>query len=96
MRRNPVTHTFTRKAYLSDEAETPISVEYTYIPGYPPTGPSYESGGEPGTGPEVEIVRAWRLDGADESPLTVELSETDEDRIIADIAENHSDEWEDF
>lgn len=32
-----------------------LYVDYTYVPGYPATGPTYSSGGEPGQGPEIDI-----------------------------------------
>ena len=40
------------KSTLTFEVE--ISFSGTVIPGAPPTGPSYASGGEPGYGPEVD------------------------------------------
>ena len=33
-----------------------LTVNYNYVPGYPATGPTYSCGGEPGCGPEVEIL----------------------------------------
>lgn len=33
-----------------------VDVEFTYTPGEPERGPSYASGGEPATGPEIEII----------------------------------------
>ena len=36
--------------------EAEYVITYNYTPGCPETGPSYASGGEPATGPEVEFV----------------------------------------
>ena len=38
--------------------ERQVSITFTYVRGTPEQGPSYASGGEPATGPEIEIVRA--------------------------------------
>jgi hypothetical protein len=40
-----------------------IEIEYSYLPGYPATGPSRYSGGEPGAGAELDFVSAKLLDG---------------------------------
>lgn len=32
------------------------TITYTFTPGCPETGPSYASGGEPATGPEIEFA----------------------------------------
>ena len=41
---------------LDDEIEIIAEIEYTVIPGTPEIGPSYASGGEPATPPEVDIM----------------------------------------
>jgi len=46
-----------------ESADPKIEVVFDYTPGYPATGPSYDSGGEPGSGAEVELVSAKLLDG---------------------------------
>ena len=46
-----------------ESADPLIEIEFTYLPGYPAMGPSYASGGEPGAGPELELVSAKLLDG---------------------------------
>ena len=38
--------------------ERQVSITFTYIKGTPEQGPSWDSGGEPATGPEIEIVSA--------------------------------------
>ncbi len=35
-----------------------LDIEFSYTPGYAATGPSYDSGGEPGAGAEVEFLHA--------------------------------------
>lgn len=35
-----------------------INIRYSFLPGYPATGPTYASGGEPACGPEIELVSA--------------------------------------
>jgi hypothetical protein len=49
------THTFTHNR--QDEAETEVLVTYTYHPGRPQTGPTWDCGGEPEEPAEVEIMR---------------------------------------
>jgi hypothetical protein len=69
-----------------DEAETEVAVHFDYVPGAPPTGPSYASGGEPGYGPEVEFVAAFTVAGAE-----VELTDAEWQRIRTKIEENIDD-----
>jgi hypothetical protein len=45
--------------------ETDITVECSITPGEPARGPSYHSAGEPGCGPEIEILSALDDDGHD-------------------------------
>jgi len=40
-----------------DEDETDALVKYTYRPGCPERGPTYDCGGEPAEPPEVEILK---------------------------------------
>lgn len=37
--------------------EREINIVFSYTPGAPATGPTYASGGEPGYGPEIEILK---------------------------------------
>jgi hypothetical protein len=50
-----MTHTFPHNR--RDAEETEVVVEYTYHPGRPEQGPTYDCGGQPAEPPEVEIVR---------------------------------------
>jgi hypothetical protein len=47
-----------------DAPEIEVRIWFTFIPGCPEQGPSYASGGEPATAPEVEFDSVERLDGA--------------------------------
>lgn len=40
-----------------------IEIEFSYTPGYPEQGPSYDSGGEPGAGAEIDFISATIRDG---------------------------------
>lgn len=86
-------HPHTMNRWRDDEGYTSIRVRYTFTPGYPETGPSYASGGDPAQGPEIEIEAATLLDGT-----PVVLTEDEAGRIMAEIAEKHdpSSEWDDF
>lgn len=49
------------------EASVLLKVAFSFIPGYPETGPSYASGGEPACPAEVDILSLeWSLD----NPIT--------------------------
>lgn len=39
-----------------------VEVQFTFTPGCPEQGPSYASGGEPATAPEIEIEHAFIVD----------------------------------
>ena len=54
MCRNSSTYTERHDLFGTDVM---LTVEYNYVPGYPATGPTYSCGGEPGCGPEVDILR---------------------------------------
>lgn len=36
--------------------EVEYTITFSYLPGQPATGPTYDSGGEPGYGPEIEYI----------------------------------------
>lgn len=42
----------------NEEHEHDLRLTYSVVPGSPATGPSYASGGEPGYGPEVDLLTA--------------------------------------
>lgn len=42
-----------------------LEVDYDFEPGYPATGPSYASGGEPGYGPSVSVNSVTLVEYAD-------------------------------
>lgn len=44
-------------------ADTVVAVTFDFTPGYPETGPTYDCGGEPAVGPEIDLVSAELLDG---------------------------------
>jgi hypothetical protein len=46
-----------------DAPEIEVRIWFTFTPGCPEQGPSYVSGGEPATGPEVEFDSVERVDG---------------------------------
>jgi hypothetical protein len=81
--RNPTRHTIEAQPHVKfrvpgledlESADPLIEVEYTYLPGYPATGPTYYSGGEPGQGPELDLISAKLLagDGLDPDQKQVE------------------------
>ncbi len=39
-----------------------VEVQFYFTPGSPETGPTYDSGGEPETYPEIDTQRAWIVD----------------------------------
>lgn len=43
---------------VTPDASVEIDCEYvfTYSPGYPEQGPTYDCGGEPAEGPEIEVI----------------------------------------
>ena len=60
----PYTHTLS----LSLGGDVPTwegeaEVSFTFVPGGAPTGPTYDSGGDPGWPPEIEDLRIERIDG---------------------------------
>jgi hypothetical protein len=40
-----------------------VEIEFNFIPGSPQTGPSYASGGEPATDPEIEALKVTVING---------------------------------
>ena len=66
----------------ADEVEREYVVTYTISKGYPATGPSYASGGEPAEPPEVELIDVT-CDG-----LPFASAEHD-DWFVHQIAEQH-------
>lgn len=52
-----------------------IGFDFTFYPGYPATGPSWASGGEPGEADHIEVDRAWLIDGAGLTPTQAEIDD---------------------
>jgi hypothetical protein len=85
--------THKRDVTRMDEAETDAVAEYTFHPGYPERGPTYDCGGTPAEPPEVEIIRVTRA-GIEIEPTDVELT-----TWTTEIMENYEEpyierEWE--
>lgn len=59
-------------------------MRYRYTPGYPATGPSYDSGGEPGAGAEVELVSAELVDGDGLDPRQEQVMDWAQDWLDSD------------
>lgn len=72
-----------------DDGETEVCVTYTYYPGCPEQGPSYDSGGQPAEAPEVEIIECTRLD---DTKVEIRLTDAQESRIHQWLVENHESE----
>lgn len=51
------------------EGEIDVAITFDYVPGAPATGPTYDSGGEPGYGPEISFVSAERLHNGEPHPM---------------------------
>lgn len=56
MSRHSMMTTFRYGAGASEDHEVEVEIVYDFTPGYPATGPTYDSGGEPGCGPETDII----------------------------------------
>jgi hypothetical protein len=67
-----------------ENATLKMDIEFSYTPGYPATGPSYSSGGEPGAGAEVEFIRAELIDGDGIDPPRAQLDDWAEDWLLGD------------
>lgn len=74
-----------------------VGFDFTYTPGCPEQGPSYASGGEPATGPEVEIQKATLqiVDGekkekVEAPPWLMAIFHADDD-LHGTLAENFED-----
>jgi hypothetical protein len=63
-------HTFPHNR--QDDAETEVVVEYTYHPGYPERGPTYDCGGEPAEPASAEILRVT-AGGVEIEPTDAEI-----------------------
>lgn len=61
-----------------DDGDGEMTVAFTFTPGQPETPPSYDCGGEPAYGPEIEI------DSVEGAPVGI----IDEDKIADWLAEN--------
>jgi hypothetical protein len=84
-------HTFTQELYLHDEDETPVMVEYSYLPGAPEQGPSYASGGQPADPPEIDIVNIFIKATGDKIGVT----EAEFEKFHELLLENHVDDGPD-
>ena len=85
------TRTFTQELNRLDEDETPIVVEYTYLPGAPEEGPSYASGGQPADPPEIDIKNIF--DKATGGKIGV--TEAEFEKFHELLLENHVDDGPD-
>ncbi len=66
------------------EAVVKLDIEFAYHPGTLARGPSYSCGGEPGEGPEVELIHATLVDAAVFNPPRVVIDELAEDWLASD------------
>jgi hypothetical protein len=86
-----VTETFFRKALLDDK-ETEIEVEIAvHSWGCSAHMGSFSYAGHPAEGPEVEIVKAWRLDQANDRnapDILASLTDAERERIETEFCEN--------
>lgn len=89
-------HGYSAQLYIEGpwcDKEYDVEIEYTYTPGYPEQGPSWESGGEPASAPEVEVISLrWSPTGSqiDYVPLPKELWG------FFDFADDRGRLWEDL
>lgn len=70
------------------------------IPGEPPTGPTYDCGGTPGCGPELEDLRFYRDERkpGEKKPVWVEIEDDDgaiQKSMTDDIFEASSQDYDD-
>ena len=70
-----------------DEDETELVLHYTYSPGYPERGPTYDCGGTPVEPPELEIYLVSSEDEDD-----IELTEEEIEKFTLHVMENHVDD----
>lgn len=86
-----MTETFFRKALLDDK-ETEIEVEIAvHSWGCSAHMGSFSYAGHPAEGPEVEIVKAWRLDQANDRnapDILASLTDAERERIETEFCEN--------
>jgi hypothetical protein len=62
-----------------------LKVGFSYTGGYPATGPSYASGGEPACGPEVDIYSLeWSYDSPATNTVAWKIIDGDLFHLIAD------------
>jgi hypothetical protein len=66
-----------------DGAETDAIAEYTFHPGYPERGPTYDCGGTPAEPPEVEIVLVTA------GGVKIEPTDAEIEAWTTEIMENH-------
>lgn len=67
-----------------EHAYPKLDIEYDYTPGYAATGPSYDSGGEPGAGAELSLIHAKLIDGDGLDPRDSQIAEWAEDWLNDD------------
>jgi hypothetical protein len=77
------TQTYSTGWNLADDQETEVTVVFTYTPGAPEQGPTYDCGGTPADPDVIEIQSV-----TDESGKAVELQDAEEERLIDWIAGN--------
>lgn len=81
-----MTRTYFQTFNRLDEAETDITVEYSFSPGSPATWD------DPAEGAEVEIIKAWVGDDFDIGEVSLTFAETD--KFKQWLSENHEDDGE--
>ncbi len=47
----------------TERAYPEVEIEFNYVPGYPETGPTYSSGGEPAAPDEIEAIKVTVING---------------------------------
>jgi hypothetical protein len=75
--------TYTWDVTRQDEAETDAVAQYTYTPGHPERGPTYDCGGTPAEPPEVEIVLVTA------GGVKIEPTDAEMEAWTTEIMENH-------
>ncbi len=64
-----------------EEHEVEVDVQYTVTPGRPATPPSYESGGDPPTDAEIEILSVTVVGEPSQAPSWLWLQVRDSDAV---------------
>lgn len=77
---------FTPAGLTETETAYPeIEITFSYSPGTPEQGPTFDCGGQPAEGPEIELVSAKLIDGHGIEPTQEQVNDWAEEWLYSDF-----------